>query len=579
MSLSAKSATRTKSAIRNRYIQSEAEQEIQDFLEGCYGIDVEPLLSEEEIKTRILCRWMRNRLDVMNTIGLSTPNQEGVELDYSYRISFDGQGFRYVAKSAYFDGEVSLKTKLFPHSLLNIGVDTPAKGNRFVDFYLKVYDSRRSWVSGCQVNQQRVAAIAVTPNYNRLPDWVRQALMDAPESAKIGGDRVGNIWRLIPCVKAWKWCNRLPKGIAEKVGKLSPKMRMLAAWAWENRQTHDGDYNSLPRKEVELSFWENLKALESMPLVSQLNWMWSDDTRSYLSPHWGKSRWAAFLTESLGLPWGLVELPSKVSHESIEDAIAQYATPEIACQTLFGCGGKATTKAFKSSDKNYWQWAKALGESNPDAVQKILQLENCIAFQSDAIDFLKSLPMQSRIRLLSATTFKYRGVTQPISDDHVRDTGYLWKNIQQKPELGRIRCWFSVHEQLSTAFVKELPDEALPIPAGWERVDGLCAVDGSWQIELPKRVATLKYYGECLRNCVGGYGNAIKSGRSVIFAVRERGILTHCVEVCDSWINQFYRSGNSSADWKIRNSVEDALLQAKLIDSSKDRSYENNPEY
>ena len=137
--------------------------------------------------------------------------------------------------------------------------------------------------------------------------------------------------------------------------------------------------------------------------------------------------------------------------------------------------------------------------------------------------------MQSRVRLLAATTFKYRGAVHPISDDYVRDTGYLWKNIPQKPELGRIRCWFSAHEQLSAAFVKSLPDEALPIPQGWERVDGLCSIDGSWSLEFPRRVATLKYYGEALRNCVGGYGSAIKSGRSVIFVVRERGILTIAV--------------------------------------------------
>lgn len=113
--------------------------------------------------------------------------------------------------------------------------------------------------------------------------------------------------------------------------------------------------------------------------------------------------------------------------------------------------------------------------------------------------------------------------------------------------------------------MKELPDEALPIPAGWERVDGLCSIDGAWTLEFPKRVATLKYYGETLRNCVGGYGPAIKFGRSVIFVVREKGLLTHCVEISSGSVNQFYRSGNSSADWGIRESVEVALRQAKLI--------------
>ena len=271
----------------------------------------------------------------------------------------------------------------------------------------------------------------------------------------------------------------------------------------------------------------------------------------------------------LGLPfgflfqsWGRLKYASK---DVYLNAIASYGNPVKVCQNLFGNGGKRTVELFKSASKDAWQWASAVCFGNADAVQKVLAIAELISYQSDAVEFLKSLPMQSRIRLLGATTFKYRGQVQPISDDHVRDTGYLWSNIQQKPDLGRIRCWFSVHEQLSAAFVKELPDEALPIPAGWERVDGLCAVDGSWQLEFPKRVATLKYYGEVLRNCLGAYGPAIKSGRSVIFVVREQGLLTHCVEVCGDNINQFYRAGNSSPDYGVKQSVELALSQARLI--------------
>jgi hypothetical protein len=197
----------------------------------------------------------------------------------------------------------------------------------------------------------------------------------------------------------------------------------------------------------------------------------------------------------------------------------------------------------------------------------VLAMKEVVAYQPEAIDFLMTLPMQSRIRMLGATTFRYRGVAHPITDDHVRDTGYLWKNIQTKPDLGRIRCWFSVHETLAAAFVEELPDEPLPIPSGWEQVDGLCSIDGSWSLELPLRVATLKYYGETLRNCVGGYGPAIQQGRSVIFAVRQYGLLTHCVEVMrDSGrIQQFYAAGNSSPDYEVKEGVCEALRQAKLI--------------
>jgi hypothetical protein len=568
MSLSAKSATRTKTAIRDRYNNAEATQDIQDFLNGCYELELPSSLSEDELKLRALVRWMRNRADVIHKASLSEAGKlENVDLHWR-GVSFDSALMRYVAASCYYDNERILPTRLFPHSLINLGVDTPTKGNRFMDLYLKVYDPTRSWVSGKQVNQSRVAAITLTPNYNRLPDWVREGLMKAPESAKIGGDRIGNIWRLIPCVKAWKWCSELPKGVAEIVGKLSPRMRMLSAWSWAVRDTWDeSEKRRLSQSEQVASFWKILHHLQGCTTGSILRWMWLEDG-NYIGGkvEWGRTKWAAFLTESLGLPWGLIELPKEVTYEDIENAIVEYGTPQQVCQALFGCSGKATVKAFLSSDKTRWQWAQALGESNPDAVQKILQLESCIAYQADAIDFLKSLPMQSRIRLLGATTFKYRGQVNPISDDHVRDTGYLWSNIQEKPELGRIRCWFSVHEELSAAFVKELPDEELPVAVGWERVDGLCAVDGSWSLELPKRVATLKYYGETFRKCVGGYGPAIKQKRSIIFVVREQGFLTHCVEVEGYEVNQFYQAGNSSPSNVIEESVCAALRQAQLID-------------
>ena len=243
---------------------------------------------------------------------------------------------------------------------------------------------------------------------------------------------------------------------------------------------------------------------------------------------------------------------------------------KIACRCLFGTAGKATVKAFKNNAlTDTYKWAAEVAFGEPDAVQKILGMSTIIGFEPDAVNFLLSLPMTARLRLLQATTFKYRGQTQKITPDHVRDTGYIFKNLRNIPNLGRIRCWFSVHETLSKAFVEELPDEAIPIPAGWERLDGLCDVNGAWELEFPRRVATLKYWGSyaVFDNCAATYGPAIKQGRSIIFAVREGGVLTHCVEYaprasgfCDC--KQFYRRGNSPADPVIESSVKKAITQA-----------------
>jgi len=524
MSLSATRYKKSKSAILDDIEQSEFDSEVRGYLQGCFNL---PLLTDEDRRKRTFRRWMWNRADVMQEIGV-------MELRYS-------------------DYEADAEEFFFAESLEEIGVDTPAKGNRFVDFYLQVRVPDRSWVSGCQINQKRAANIALTQNYDKLPDWVRQGLMRAPESAKIGGDRIGNIWRLIPCVKAWKWTPQLPKKYAEKIGRCSPRLRMLTGWAWAYSDTHK-------------EFWEILADLDRATLREQISWMFASELENTAyCVGWGRCRWAAFLEQSLGLPHGTINLPARVTQEAVEDAIAQFASPEKACMALLGVAGKCTVKAFQTSDWNRIRWAGAIGDTNADSVQKILQMKDCIAFQPEAIDFLKSLPMISRLRLLAATTFRYRGQENPISDDHIRDTGYLWKNIHRTPDLGLIRCWFSVHEVLAAAFVKELPDEPLPIADDWQRINGLAAIDGSWSIEIPDRVATLKYYGEVLRNCVGGYGPAIKSGRSIVLVVRENGSVTHCIEVCGSYIRQFYRYGNSAADASIESAVCGVLHQAGLI--------------
>ena len=539
----------------------DAMQEIKDYMEGCLTLDSRPILSQQQINRRHLCRWMMNRLDVMHKVGLACADIEGIDSIRCIETRYDSFGYVATVREpgSWETKSVSVSQRLFPYSLEWLGVDTPTKGNRFIDFYLKVYDPSRSWVSGCQVNHSRVRAISLTPNYNRLPDWVREGLMYAPESAKIGGDRIGNIWRLPSCVKAWKWCPDLPKHIAEKIGKRSPKFRILAAWAWETRDKWDKDNKEISRAEQNADFWDRLDRIARCPLLEQIQFLLP-------SMDWRRGQWIAFLTESLGLPWGVIELKLNPRDSGFRDemleAIALYADPSTACKTLFGCTGRATVKAFQGSTKEQWQWAAAVGESNPDAVQKILSQSVQIGYEPEAVDFLMSLPMQTRIKLLGCTTFKYRGDECIISPDHVRDTGYLWKNIQTKPELGRVRNWFSVHETLAAAFVKELPDEALPIPAGWDRLDGLCAVDGSWSIEFPKRVATLKYWGEIQRNCVGGYGPAIKQGRSVVFVVRERGQITHTVEYSSGVCNQFYSYGNGRPDHTVKESVTGAIAQA-----------------
>lgn len=591
MSLSAKTATKTRVAILDRCIKLESQREIREYLEGYSELRYWDLTQDEaddfaekreyyrNFDHSVFVTWLRSNLrKSAGAAYMAARIVSGAEADLR-QLTQDWFIHRNIKRELSKD-ELS-EIGVTPMDLRMIGIEHKWETRAFYKLYKEVRVPDRVFHSSCQVNVCKVKAMALTANYNRLPLWVKKILLESNQWIESDENaRIGNIWRLIDCAKAWKWCPSLPKGIAEQVGRMSPRSRIFASIAWKNIDclsfwecsekewkhyvpNKDGNYD---RVVFSRSKWVNLFWIE-FRRISKLSIFQLIEESSESLEH-GKLR--ILVEQCLALPhqflledWGRRKDFSK---DKAVEILATYGSPSEACQHLFGCKGLATAKAFQScKNKNAWKWASAIADRNPDAVQKILQLRDVIAYETDAIDFMKSLPMSSRLRLLGSTTFKYCGQVQPVSNDHIRDTGYLWKNIQQKPVLGRIRCWFSVHEILAAAYVKELPDEALPIPTGWETVDGLCSVDGLWSLEFPKRVATLKYYGQVLRNCVGGYGKAIKQGRSVIFVVRESGVLTHCVEVSNGDIQQFYQAGNSSSDSNIERSVCVALRQAKLL--------------
>jgi hypothetical protein len=576
----------SKSALLDRIAESEADREVRDFLMGCY--ELQPWnLSQEEAEAIVEMRGQVDH-DVLMADLTSDGKSRGARYIAArilsgadpdlHRLTRDWFDHRNISRE--LSKEELQEIGAGASDLRKIGIHFGWEARRFFELYRQVMVPDRVWGSSLQVNQVKVKALALTPNYNRLPVWVKEVLISSDQW--IETDRVGNVWRLIDCAKAWKHAPSLPKSVAEKVGRMPADSRIMARWAWEGvgraatlKSFHQNEwrswdcgqweYTQINRADLLNRFWVELKRLQNLSIVELINERDSVEHGVSLETH---NALRTIAEKQMGLPFGyLFESWGRLKEATVERyliAIAQHGNVKTVCQSLFGNGGDRTVSLFKSASQDAWQWATAVGDRNADAVQKILGMQP-IAFQADAVAFLNSMPMISRLRLLQSTTFKYRGIEHQITNDHVRDTGYLWSNIKERPELGRIRCWFSAHEALASAFVKELPDEVVPIPRGWERADGLCSVDGSWTLEVPKRVATLKYYGQVFRNCVGGYGNAIKQGRSVVFVVREQGTLTHCVEVCEGRVNQFYKSGNSSPDREIKESVVSALQQAELL--------------
>lgn len=170
--------------------------------------------------------------------------------------------------------------------LMHLGIRFAWQADRFCSLYEQVYVANRPWGSCYQVNHHKVKAIALTPNYNRLPLWVKKAMISAHEWIPMEG-RIGNIWELRTCAKAWKHCPELPKSLAKKVGRLSVKARILSKFVWfslkdlrfsdfRNASECDWVYDTnreefnIQRPDVVKAFWQHLNQLLSASYLEVL---------------------------------------------------------------------------------------------------------------------------------------------------------------------------------------------------------------------------------------------------------------------------------------------------------------------
>ncbi|ATW59399.1 hypothetical protein Cl131_gp131 [Aphanizomenon phage vB_AphaS-CL131] len=453
-------------------------------------------------------------------------------------------------------------------------------GIRWVEDAVKVYEliphvwtKGRSLNSPYQVNLDQVVLVATNPNYRNLPLWAKVQIIKGNHASS----RPGDVWRsLMPALKAWKWDNSIPKRFAKRLGEMSPKYRALGAVAWSMCEQNKNE------------FWSQFNQLCKNPdeAVKFLLFNDCDSSSSYYS------RVGAYIrNRALEVLWGLphkflnAEISEKhrISEEEFAiELLAKYSDGlSGVCRMLFGCGGKQVQKLFKSSTPDHRKWAIALAYGKEDLVQKYLGAD-CVPYQEDAINFLKFLGEKPALRMVQTTTMTLRGKSQDVTGDYIRDTGYLFNQLQTSgvsPDLGRVRCWFSTHEVLAKEYVKILPDFELKVNPDFAPLDGLSSLDMAWEIEIPKHQHQLKRYGEILSHCVGGYGGSINSGRSVIVAAYFQGVLKYTLEfVSDGTCrkvgndfhsnyrcNQFYGFRNSSPSYSDRATVLDMFQQAKLI--------------
>ena len=443
-------------------------------------------------------------------------------------------------------------------------------GIRWVEDAVKVYEliphvwtKGRSLNSPYQVNLDQVVLVATNPNYRNLPLWAKIQIIKGNHASS----RPGDVWRsLMPALKAWKWDNSIPKRFAKRLGEMSPKYRALGAVSWWLCRNDKAD------------FWATFRYL-CEHLDEAIKGLLFGMESSYGGTYYFPSSYTR--NRALEVLWGLPhkflnnELSEKGNdprEETALEVIAKYGGGSSAvCRTLFGCGGKQVQKLFKSSITDQRKWAIALAYGKEDLVQKYLGAE-CVPYQKDAVNFLKFLGEKPALRMVQTTKMTLRDKTQDVTGDYIRDTGYLFNQLQNSgvsPDLGRVRCWFSTHEVLAKEYVKILPDFELKINSDFSPLDGLSSLDMAWEIEIPKHQHQLKRYGEILSHCVGGYGGSINSGRSVIVAAYFQGVLKYTLEFTQSdrkyRCNQFYGYRNSYPSDSDRTAVLDMFQQAKLI--------------
>lgn len=435
-------------------------------------------------------------------------------------------------------------------------------GVRWVEDAIKVYDliphvwiKKRGLNSPYQASLEQVALVATNPNYRNLPLWAKIQIIRGNHASS----RPGDVWRtLMPALKAWKWDNSIPKRFARRLGEMSPKDRALGAIAW-----------SMCDSSNKSDFWNKFQELSLHPTKAISPLLWGDFSV------YQRNR-------SLEVLWGLPHKHLDTNDNMIQSShyyddwhkyeiIAKYGGGSAAvCRTLFGCGGKQVQRLFQSSSLDQRKWAIALAHGKEDLVQKYLGAD-CVPYREEAVGFLKFLGEKPALRMVQTTTMTLRGKTQDVTGDYVRDTGYLFNQLQNagvSPGLGRVRCWFSTHEVLAKEYVKILPDFELRVNPDFAALDGLSSLDMVWELEIPKHQHQLKRYGEILSHCVGGYGAAVNQGSSVIIAVYHNGILKYTLEFVkgDPYrCNQFYGFRNSHPSESDRAYVLGMFQQAKLI--------------
>jgi hypothetical protein len=200
----------------------------------------------------------------------------------------EGIGLPYEKEGVWFE---ELRTPQLAERLVNLGIKDWWEVKRFLPLWEGVRAPGRVWNSGHQPDHSTVLEVALTPNYNRLPIWVKRVLVRMPVPT-----RIGNVWDLIPAVRVWKYNTEIPKSLAVRLGTLyksRPDLRALAGVIWKKEGGQWDRARRRSRTERICAFWQRFNQVchSGRTAIAQYLWV-SGHKRLALRKLYGELSWA-----------------------------------------------------------------------------------------------------------------------------------------------------------------------------------------------------------------------------------------------------------------------------------------------
>jgi hypothetical protein len=93
-------------------------------------------------------------------------------------------------------------------------------------------------------------------------------------------------------------------------------------------------------------------------------------------------------------------------------------------------------------------------------------------------------------------------------------------------------------------------------------------LDGRLRLVLPRTAVELRRWGAQLHSCIGSFGPAVASGRSLLIGVERDDVLAYCAEVTPATrtVRQLHGSHNRSVPRPVEAALAARLLTAGIVD-------------